>query len=359
MTHTDDNSNFLKYQDLTKYCIGHGVPFSFSLSTKDGTSFSFSSPGLPKLSLHSFPPPTRQTSWRNTEINRKWEHSHPVTFKHKTPSQRRRDQRRWTEFQEKKTAPSGTSKPSSNIAEQPSILESSPTLDSEPPIILDLPLIMESPPPSGDGSQPTETGPKPLLTVTGSQPPETGPKPPFTETQPTLTRSHLPATGHSPMATGSKPQTVIKKLDSPVSMEVEAPPAMMSPMTSPEKKGSLVIANLSEYSEQLSKILNDPKNSDGTTPITAFIHANNSKSALSALNRTLKKCNLRSIEPRQVDQSKDWLLDEGEYAFYFKTINKNAKNTVFNIKNNWTYFQESQLSGFFIKNFRGVFFRNS
>ena len=350
-SNTDYNSNFLKYQDLTKYCIGYGVPFSFSLSTKDGTSFSFSSPGLPNLSFLSFPPPVRQTSWRNPQLFRNWEHSHPTTIKHKTPSQRRRDQRRWNDHQ-KKTSP----------FEESNQVAGSTSVAGPQHLVTDA----ES---SGavDGSQRPETGPQPTSTgqlqpqppVTGSQPPGTGPQPPQTGwPKPLITGPQPTETGHKTLATEFQPPTVIKKLDRPVSMEVEAPPAIISPMSSPEKKVWNIV-NLSEYSEQLSSIFNDPKNHDNSVPITTFITANNSKAAIASLNRTLKKCNLRSIEPMKVENSKDWVLPEGEFAFKFKIISKNVKTTLFNIKNNWISSQEAQLSGFFLKNFKAVLFKNS
>ena len=318
MTHTDDNSNFLKYQDLTKYCIGHGVPFSFSLSTKDGTSFSFSSPGLPKLSLHSFPPPTRQTSWRNTEINRKWEHSHPVTFKHKTPSQRRRDQRRWTEFQERKTAPSGTSEPSSNIVEQSPILESSPTLDSEPPIIVDLPLFMESPPPPARANSPPSVDPSPTLEPS-----------PIVDFQPLIER---------PAVIMELPPIIV---ESPSEMEVDCPPPVISPLSSPSKpskfpsKGEIV--------------------PDIHDKLLVVINSEQSKEAIASLRRTLKKLNQKSIKLEPIEA---FSQIRGTFGYKINVPPTRFKHIIENINKNWIPVDKASIQDFYVDR-QGRYFPSS
>ena len=209
--------------------------------------------------------------------------------------------------------------------------------------------------------------------MTGIDPPETGiqptpsesePRPPETESQPPATGSRPPVIVPIPeneLQPSSQPETTIQKLDHPVSMEVEAPPAIISPMSSPEKESPWEIINLSEWPEELSASLNKPKNSDDSFTITTIINANNSNSAMSSLKKTFKKCNLRSIEPKQIASlnSEHWILTDGEFAFKFKFISKNIKPTFFNIKNNWMSTQQSQLSGFFIKNIPGFFFKNS
>ena len=105
-------------------------------------------------------------------------------------------------------------------------------------------------------------------------------------------------------------------------------------------------------------MLNDPKMSGKSSTVTIVINANNSNSAMASLKKTLTKSNLRSIEPRRVEDSLEWHFDEREFAFSFKIINKNIKNTFLRIKNNWIIVKQSQLVGFFIQDF-GNFFKNA
>jgi len=108
------------FQDLAKHCLESGQAFSISSSLQNGTTFS--TPGF-----NSFP--------RNTRI---W--FPPFPRKSKTPSQRRRDQRRWEQHQENK------SKPAADIS-QPS---EQPLSDEPPPRVAKLPVppdpVMESSP---------------------------------------------------------------------------------------------------------------------------------------------------------------------------------------------------------------------
>ena len=106
------------FQDLAKHCLGSGQAFSISSSLQNGTVFS--TPGF-----NSFP--------RNTRI---W--SPPFPRKSKTPSQRRRDQRRWEQHQENKT------KPAAGISQS----SEQPLSEKPPPIVASRPVtpVMDSSP---------------------------------------------------------------------------------------------------------------------------------------------------------------------------------------------------------------------
>ena len=118
--------------------------------------------------------------------------------------------------------------------------------------------------------------------------------------------------------------------------EETLPPADMD-VTTPQPEFSLnreikEVIDLSDaWPEDIIKILNDPKNSSSSlTVVTIVGNAKDYKSALGSLRKTLRKCNLRSIEPKKVEN-----LAEGAFAFEFKLIRKNIKPTFMNIKNNW------------------------
>ena len=141
-------------------------------------------------------------------------------------------------------------------------------------------------------------------------------------------------------------------------MEVESPFSSSEKDSFEENSFEENTINLSEWDEEVTAAINDPKNIGNSATVTIVIKANNLKSASASLKRTLMKSNLRSIEPRRVETSPDWRLDDGEYGFQIKVINKNIKNTFFNIRKNWIIVEQSQLLGFFIKDFCN-FFKNS
>jgi len=117
------------FQDLAKHCLGSGQAFSISSSFRNGISFS--TPGS-----NSFPAHTR--NW-----------SPPFLKKKKTPSQHRRDRRRWEEHQLNKLTPAAGSTPAteeSSTKETPVLPENvtsgpkpSPLLNEE----LDSQIVME------------------------------------------------------------------------------------------------------------------------------------------------------------------------------------------------------------------------
>ena len=53
--------------------------------------------------------------------------------------------------------------------------------------------------------------------------------------------------------------------------------------------------NLSEWDEEVTAAINDPKNIGNSATVTIVIKANNLKSATASLKRTLMKSNLRSV----------------------------------------------------------------
>jgi len=111
-------------QEMAKHCLRSGQAFSISGSSTGGITFS--TPGL-----HFFP--------RNSRIRP----SPTFSKKAKTPSQRRRDQRRWNEHKLKKTSPAAGISPATElpkvsetvsvVAESPSTPNSSPSQVVEPP----------------------------------------------------------------------------------------------------------------------------------------------------------------------------------------------------------------------------------
>jgi len=242
--------------------------------------------------------------------------------KKKSPSVRQRDQRRWEILQARKGL----------------------VPDYPPPVI---------------GQHPPETGPQ--LPESGHQLPESGHQHPksgnqLPESGHQLTESghQLTDSDHQPPVTGPEtPSIVQEEVESPFSMEVESP--FSSSANDSFEENTI---NLSDWNEDVTATINDPKNIGNSATVTIVIKATDLNSATASLKRTLKKSNLRSIEPRRVETSPDWLLYEGEYGFQIKVINKNIKNTFFNIQRNWIIVQQSQLLGFFIKDFSN-FFKNS
>ena len=94
-------------------CLRSVQPFSFSSSS---LGFNFSTPGYKTFPRMWTPPPAS------------------FSFKHKTPSQRRRDQRRYEQFQEKKNKPAAEEVPQTKATGQETSKNDSPTEVMEPPI---------------------------------------------------------------------------------------------------------------------------------------------------------------------------------------------------------------------------------
>jgi len=232
----------------------------------------------------------------------------------KTPSDLRRNARRMAEHLERK-----------NIA-KPSTTSSLEKPESTTLI----------PPTSEEKSIPTSN---PEDNSPG-EPPETAQEPPFSNDIPSENEVHMDV---------DKP--VLENVsDDPVDMTTQSvlEDSISSPPLFSIKRDISEITDLNDaWPEDLNKILYDPKTSSSSFNVATFVSAKNYKSAIGSLRRTLKKCNLRSIEPKKVED-----LAEGAFAFELKLIRKNIKASIMNIKNNWINDEEEpQLCGFLIKDF--------
>jgi len=343
-----NDSTLQKCQDFSQQLLESGSAFTFRVSIWNGMCFSLSSPGAERNSPN-------------------WKHETPINqAKKKSPSMRRRDQQRWEINQARKGLVPDYPPP--------------PVTGQQPPVI---------------GHQPPEAGPKPP--VTGQHPPVTGQQPPVTCQQPPVTGQHLPVTdqqhpvtGQHLPATGQEiPESDIQEpLDlSPENefkMEVDHSHPAVTPSLSPVQPKNMApqvetqsqetspdssprefsinspisdIFDFCDWPDNINKVINNSKNSNGSVTVTTVINThggNELNSAIGSLKRTLKKCNVRSIEPRRVEHLVE--EDVGNFAFEFKLLRKNIKATLMNIKKNWMPINESHLSGFLIKE---SFFENS
>ena len=261
-----------------------------SVSVPGGFSFNFSSPGHNPALRYS-------QRWPSTSI------------KNKTPSQQRRDQRRWEAFQSKKSESSGQSPPEER---------------QHPPISV----------PVSSAQKSEEVSVKP-------------------DSAPASLGVESPKSSES--TTSSNPSVN--------EMEVESPPSAQTPTSSPKRpkldekspirpsaqeNSNKIDPNdpilLSEWPEALTTSLNDQINKNKDFTILTVIEAKNDVSALSSLNQTLKKCNLRSFRPTQTHKSRI----EGNFSFKFNVLGKYVRRTLLNLRKNWISVENSQLSGFFL-----------
>ena len=209
-------------QDLAKQCLKLGAPFTFSFSPRNGCSFSTSGRSSSQKPLFD----TNPTMFGNF-------------IQRKTPSQRRRDQRRWEAFQEKKSSPStATATAARSSVEQSPTVESSPTVSLEPASKVDSPSFSEPEISLRSQSAPTEKAP---VSAEPSQ-----------------------LSSQNPM-----------EVDSPL-----PPPSMVSPLTSPT--GPAVFSSAGKPGEDLLIALD----------------CEDEKSATASLQRTLRKANLKSTKPK-------------------------------------------------------------
>jgi len=250
-----------KAQDFSKDLLESGSPFSFRISIWNGICFSLSSSGSQKPMSRNAP--TREV-------------------KKKTPSMRRRDQRRWEDHQHKKSlnlqtpepepmvTDSETLPPRTGITPPESVSQPQGTGSSQPPEFpesqsqpLDLtPRNGTQKEVSGSQSQPPRTETKPAVPGSYSQPPRTGTKlaVPGSHSQPTRTetKSSASASQYQPPATSPSPteeqsssfttvenQRKKKKIKEAVPKQKDLPPAI-SPLNSPIKSDAEEISGKEE-----------------------------------------------------------------------------------------------------------------
>ena len=322
-----NDSTLQKCQDFSQQLLESGSAFTFRVSIWNGMCFSVSSPGVESNS----------PNWKNE--------TRTIQVRKKSPSMRRRDQQRWEINQARKG------------------------------------LVPDYPPPPVTGQHRPVNGHQPP--EAGRQPPVTGQHLPVTDQQHPVTGQHLPATGQEiPESDIQEPLDLSPENDfkmevdhshpavtpslSPVQLknmapQVETQSQETSPDSSPREFSINTpisdIFDFSDWPDNINKVINNSKNSNGSVAVTTVINTHGGKelnSAIGSLKRTLKKCNMRSIEPRRVEHLVE--EDVGNFAFEFKLLRKNIKATLMNIKKNWMPINESHLSGFLIKE---SFFENS
>ena len=359
-------------QDFTKQCLKIGSPFTFSLSIWNGISFKFSVPRTNDQVC-------RNANW-TTAVS---------TQRRKTPSQQRRDQRRWNSRQLQKSSltPASGHLPETDLQPPVSGLQSPVTGSQLPATGLQLPVTGLQPPVTDMTSS-----------VTGHPPPVTGRPPPVTGHPPPVTGQPPPVTGHPPpvaddslLATGLQPQVI--GLQSPVLSEIVgsserepsskigkvspkitpmemgnpeiSPPSLISPMSSPtpkspsplEKAHKQIVRHLKPRVKvvDLDKknwpqiLLTKGKSSEFID--VQVIMLGDQNASLASLRRTLKKCNLRSTTPKD---SKVWtafnsFVPLGLLDYVINIPRKNLFNILINLNRNWTPVEDSKLYGFNIE----------
>jgi len=246
------------------------------------------------------------------------------TKRKKTPSDLRRNALRMKKFLEEKNQP--TTMPSSDAGTS---LHTSPT-DISPPKDEKLP----SPTPS-------------ISTVTSANTEE-----PTHHPTPTHENQDLPdmeVDTNGPMT--PEKEDVPEVLDDIDVSQDSSPDAFSFKM--PISK----IVDLCDWHEDLNTVQNNPNNSN-TLTVAAIVCAENSNSAKGSLQKTLKKCNIRSIEPKRVNNLvEDHRANENSdtFAFEFKVNKKTIKAMILNMTKNWMPVKQSHLAGFLIQE---IFFQN-
>ena len=291
-------SNLSLCQDLAKQCMRSGQAFSISLSTND---ISFSTPGFNS-------PQYIPRSWNSHSYDRR-----------KTPSQRRRDQRRWEQFQNRKTALAGNPPAKEKIFQT----NSPPTVNTS------------SESPKGVSSE-SDLNPPTVAIPTVQE-----------NKSSTVTPESPPASLGAESVPSSNPSVNDMEVDSLPTSISPIPPQIETAQVSSQETKSQEPLLLSQFPEDLSTALNNANNRTTEITIKSVIYSNNDSSALASLNRTLKKCNLRSFVLTQVHKS----MFEGASYFTFKVQGKYVKRTLLNLKRNWISVENAHLRGFYIKHF--------
>ena len=268
-----------------------------SVSVPGGLSYNFSSPGHNPVLRY----PQRWPSSSN---------------KTKNPSQQRRDRRRWEAFQAKKAESSGQPPPEER------------SHSSHPPTTGVVSGLQEQQPVK------PESSPASVIVESSESIPVSNPSVNDMEVE------SLPS-AISPTSSTKRPKLDVKP---PI-----PPPSQVS--SDEQIQNDLVL--LSEWPEDLSKVLNGPKSCNRDFTILTLIASKNDISASASLNRTLKKCNLRSFDPTLVRRPHS---QESKYVFFkFNVQGKHIKRTLLNLRSNWMSVENSRLEGFQIPPYKFFF----
>lgn len=257
------------------------------------------------------PPVTKESGYYNTNFEK-------PTKRKKSPSDLRRNALRLKKHLEQKNGP--TPMPSSAAETSP---HSSPTVPS--------PLKEELLP-----------NPSPVISANTE---ETTHHSTLTHENQDLPESNMEVDTNVPMTPHNDNEDVS---EAPVDIDVSLD---SSPDAFSFKIPISEVVDLCDWHEDLNTVQNNPENGNTLTVVT-IVCAEDSNAAKGSLQRTLKKCNLRSIEPKKVNN----LLEDNRdrensdtFTFEFKVIRKNIKATILNIKKNWMPVKQSHLAGFLIQ----------
>ena len=240
----------------------------------------------------------------------------------KTPSQRKRDQRRWEEHKERKSTPVAESPPKVKkppIMEPPTAVQPPPTLEPSqvvepsqavgPPQVAKLPQFVESP----QFVEPSQSVEPPKV-VEPSQ---------FVDLQQVVER----------------PAIIVElppAMDSQSRMEVDYPPPVLSPMVSPARPSN----SSNKLSELPDELLDD------TCKLLVVISSKQSQSAIASLRRTLKKINQKSIKIETVEELGKKMEDT--FGYKLNVLPNRFKHIVQNINKNWISVDHASILHFFI-----------
>ena len=125
-------------------------------------------------------------------------------------------------------------------------------------------------------------------------------------------------------------------IDSQSKMEVDHPPPVLSPLTSPARPSNSSF-KLSELPDELL---------DNTCKLLVVISSEQSKSALASLRRTLKKLNQKSIKIETVEEFGKKMSDT--FGYKLNVLPNRFKHFIQNFNNNWISVDQASILHFFI-----------
>ena len=165
-------------------------------------------------------------------------------------------------------------------------------------------------------------------------------------------RIQPPEAVNQPQVSMIKPPAPEIVLEKETDMEVETlphpnPPPILSPIFSPKPTKKQISPLNAESLIDLNNCCKEdwpPEllqgNNNDVFTVTTIIQGTEKSSEIS-LRRTLKRCNLRSIEPSRTQQFR-----EGKFSFELKIRGKSLQNQLLKISNNWIPVDESKINLF-------------
>ena len=124
-------------------------------------------------------------------------------------------------------------------------------------------------------------------------------------------------------------------------MDVDIPPTLISPISSPTQVETRPPAQ-PDFPEDL----------DVEAPLVVTIQSETEKSAIISLRRTLKKCNLKSLNPGNFYSKEDL----GQFGYKINVPSKRFKNVIHDLNKNWISVDEAFIIGFHLKRQDGTQF---